>query len=102
TDGGLGISTDGGTTFTNATAANGLGNNLVRGVYATGDTIYAGTDDGVSISTIAVTDGGNGGNGGRGGLIGRGGIGGIGGMGGTSITPGIPNGVNGTNGTNGR
>ena len=37
-------------------------------MYAVADTIYAGTDDGVRISTIAVTAGGNGGSGGRGGI----------------------------------
>ena len=85
-----------------ATTVNGLGADLVRGLYVTGGNLYAATDNGVSISKYPLTAGGNGGNGGRGGLIGRGGIGGTGGTGGTSTTPGIPNGVNGTNGTNGR
>ena len=53
TNGGLSISTDGGTTFTNYTS--GLGNNLVRGVYATDDTIYAATNGGLSISTNGGT-----------------------------------------------
>jgi YVTN family beta-propeller protein len=78
--------------FTNYTTANGLYENTVRGVYAVGDTIYAATGGGVSISEASVTPGGNGGNGGNAGLFGRGGTGGTG---------GIPGGVNGTNGTNG-
>ena len=46
--GGVGISTDGGTTFTNRTIANsGLGDNFVQGVYADGATVYAATDGGV-------------------------------------------------------
>jgi hypothetical protein len=49
TDGGLSISTDGGTTFTNYTS--GLGNNYVAGVFASGSTIYAATLGGLSIST---------------------------------------------------
>ena len=51
TNGGLSISTNGGTTFTNKTVANSLGNNVVRGVYASGSTIYAATYAGLSIST---------------------------------------------------
>ena len=40
------------TTWTNYTTGSGLGNNLVRGVYATGSTIYAATQGGgLSIST---------------------------------------------------
>jgi len=50
-DGGVGISTDGGTTFTHSTIANGLRNNHVTGVYAAGDTVYAATLGGLSIST---------------------------------------------------
>ena len=48
--GGLSISTNGGTTFTNYTTANGLGSNSVRWVYAIGSTIYAATSGGLSIS----------------------------------------------------
>jgi hypothetical protein len=53
--GGVSISTDGGATFTNRTSGpspgNGLGSNVVRGVYAVGSTVYAATSGGVSIST---------------------------------------------------
>jgi hypothetical protein len=49
--GGLGISTNGGTSFTNYTTTSGLGNNTVRSVYASGSSIYAATDGGISIST---------------------------------------------------
>ena len=38
-------------TFTNKTTANGLGNNAVQGVYASGSNIYAATTGGLSIST---------------------------------------------------
>jgi hypothetical protein len=38
-------------TFTNKTTANGLGNNLVNGVFANGCTVYAATQGGFSIST---------------------------------------------------
>jgi hypothetical protein len=51
TDGGLSISTNGGSTFTNKTRANGLGSNNVYGVYAVGSTVYAATAIGLSIST---------------------------------------------------
>lgn len=40
-----------GLTFTNKTTADGLGNNQVSGVYASGNTIYAGTESGLSIAT---------------------------------------------------
>ena len=57
--GGLFISINGGTTFTNYTTANGLRSNVVRGVYATTvgatTTIYAATDSGLSISTNGGT-----------------------------------------------
>ncbi len=43
------------TTFTNKTTANGLGNNVVYGVYAVGSTVYAATDGGLSISTDGGT-----------------------------------------------
>jgi hypothetical protein len=49
--GGLSISIDGGTSFTNKTTANGLGSNDVNGVYVVGNTIYAATTGGLSIST---------------------------------------------------
>jgi hypothetical protein len=39
-----------GLSFTNYTTANGLGDNNVRGVYASGSTIYAATDGGLSIA----------------------------------------------------
>ena len=42
-----------GLSFTNYTTANGLGNNIVYGVYASGSSIYAATDGGLSISTDA-------------------------------------------------
>jgi len=42
-------------TFTNYTTSNGLGNNSVRGVYASGSSIYAATLDGLSISTNGGT-----------------------------------------------
>ena len=37
--------------FTNRTTADGLGHNTVRGVYASGSTVYAATANGLSIST---------------------------------------------------
>jgi hypothetical protein len=55
TIGGLSISTNGGTSFTNYTTTNGLGSNDVRGVYAVGSTIYAATAGGLSISTNGGT-----------------------------------------------
>jgi hypothetical protein len=56
TGGGLSISTDGGTTFTNYTNAdNGLGDDEVKGVYVSGSTIYAATHGGLSISTNGGT-----------------------------------------------
>jgi len=39
------------TSFTNKTIANGLGSNMINSVYFNGNTIYAGTDGGLSIST---------------------------------------------------
>ena len=50
TDGGLSISTNGGSSFTNYTIANGLGSNNVRGVYASGSSIYVATLGGLSIA----------------------------------------------------
>jgi hypothetical protein len=38
-------------TFTNKTTGNGLGSNSVNGVFAVGDTVYAATSNGLSIST---------------------------------------------------
>ncbi len=51
TEGGLSISTDGGSTFTNKTTTHSLGSNTVYGVYAIGTTVYAATTGGLSIST---------------------------------------------------
>jgi hypothetical protein len=51
TQGGLSISTDGGTSFSNKTTTNGLADNFVFGVSAVGSTIYVGTFGGLSIST---------------------------------------------------
>ena len=48
---GYSISSNGGTSYTNYTTANGLGNNQVRGSYASGSAIYVATTGGVSIST---------------------------------------------------
>ncbi|MFM7587427.1 MAG: hypothetical protein ACKO6M_10450, partial [Bacteroidota bacterium] len=53
TGGGLSISTNGGTSFTNYTTANGLGNNSVNGVYASGSTVYAATYGGLSLSSCS-------------------------------------------------
>ena len=53
TTGGLSISTNGGSSFTNYTTTstnNGLGNNVVYGVYASGSNIYAATNGGLSIA----------------------------------------------------
>jgi hypothetical protein len=50
TEGGLSISTDGGTTFTNRTTADGLARNTVFGVAVNGSTVYAATEGGLSIS----------------------------------------------------
>ena len=51
TNGGLSISTDGGTKFTNRTTADGLGDNRVNDVLVNGSTVYAATTGGLSIST---------------------------------------------------
>jgi len=48
TFGGVSVSTDGGSNFTNST--NGLGSTTVQGIYALGSTVYAATGGGVSIS----------------------------------------------------
>jgi hypothetical protein len=50
TDGGLSISTDSGSTWSNKTTADGLGNNTVYSVFASGSNIYAATYGGLSIS----------------------------------------------------
>jgi hypothetical protein len=42
-------------TFTNKTTTDGLGSNDVRGVYANGNTIYAATTNGLSISSNGGT-----------------------------------------------
>ncbi len=59
TGGGLSISTNGGSTFTNKTTTSGLGNNQLRGVYAVSGpnaaTVYAATSNGLSISTDGGT-----------------------------------------------
>ena len=49
--GGLSISTDGGSTFTNYGIANGLGDPMANDVYESGGTIYVATYHGLSIST---------------------------------------------------
>ena len=49
--GGLGISTNGGSSFTNYTTANGLGGDIVPGVYASGSNIYAATNGGLGIAS---------------------------------------------------
>ena len=41
--------------FTNKTTANGLGSNYVRGVYASGSSVYAATNSGLSISSDGGT-----------------------------------------------
>ncbi|MVM31322.1 hypothetical protein GO755_14860 [Spirosoma sp. HMF4905] len=51
TDGGLSISTNGGSSFTNYTTSNNLGSNMVFRVYVVGTKIYAATTNGLSIST---------------------------------------------------
>ena len=55
TGGGLSISTNGGTSFTNYTTANGLGSNFMRGVYASGSSIYVATEGGLSIAQLPST-----------------------------------------------
>ena len=52
TSSGLGISTDGGLSFTNYTPANGLGNNSTTSVFFDGSNIYAGTSGGLSIAAV--------------------------------------------------
>ncbi|MGA1018597.1 MAG: hypothetical protein ACO3YY_11520, partial [Phycisphaerales bacterium] len=49
---------DGGVSWTNYTTANGLGNNVVLGVYASGGTIYAATNGGgLSIANVTAVPG---------------------------------------------
>jgi hypothetical protein len=45
------VSTDLPTTFTNRTTANGLGSDIVNGVYVDGQNVYAATEGGLSISS---------------------------------------------------
>ncbi|MBL6990459.1 MAG: hypothetical protein ISR65_11800 [Bacteriovoracaceae bacterium] len=51
TPNGLSISEDQGQTFTTKTTNNGLGSNLIHSTFVDGTTIYAATDEGLSIST---------------------------------------------------
>ena len=51
TNEGLSISTNGGTSFTTRTAADGLGDNWVHAVFVSGSTVYAAVNGGLSIST---------------------------------------------------
>ena len=44
-----------GLSFTNYTTANGLGSNFMHGVYASGSSIYAATEGGLSIAQLAST-----------------------------------------------
>ncbi len=53
TAGGLSISTNGGTSWSNYTTADGLGSNNVYGVFADGSTVYAATSLGLTISNDA-------------------------------------------------
>ena len=46
---GLALSTNGGKTFTVKTVKDGLNSNVIREVYSSGNTVYAATDDGLSI-----------------------------------------------------
>lgn len=46
--------------FTNLTTGEGLGSNDVRGVYASGGTIYAATGGGLSIATVSAIPGAGG------------------------------------------
>lgn len=53
TNGGLSISTNGGTSFTNYTMSSGLGSNTVAGVYSDGSKVYAATFGGLSFCATA-------------------------------------------------
>ena len=55
TNGGLSVSTNGGTSWTNYTTTNGLASNFTNGVWASGSTIWVGTGSGVSESTDGGT-----------------------------------------------
>lgn len=55
TSGGVGISTDGGVTFSTRTTTQGLGHNMVRSIAVLSGNIYAGTNSGVSVSTNSGT-----------------------------------------------
>ena len=44
-----------GLSFTNYTTANGLGSNFMRGVYASGSSIYVATEGGLSIAQLPPT-----------------------------------------------
>lgn len=46
--------------FTNLTTADGLGSNIVNGVYESGGTIYAATGGGLSIATVSAIPGAGG------------------------------------------
>jgi hypothetical protein len=52
----LSISTDGGASFTNKTTSNGLGGNNVKGIYVSGNKVFAATSGGLSsCSAISCT-----------------------------------------------
>ena len=51
TNGGLSVSTNGGTSWTNYTTAQGLASNSVKGVWVSGTKILAATSAGLSVST---------------------------------------------------
>ena len=42
--------------WTNYTTGSGLANDVVRGVYATGSTVYAATSGGLSVGVVAVPE----------------------------------------------
>lgn len=52
--GGLSISSDGGTTWTNYTTANGLPTNFLRDVYVSDGTVYIGSDQGITLAQLPV------------------------------------------------
>ncbi|MFA6507963.1 MAG: hypothetical protein WCT14_17815, partial [Treponemataceae bacterium] len=51
TAGGISISTNSGTSWTNYTTTQGLGSNTVNGVYGNGTVVFAATNSGLSVST---------------------------------------------------
>jgi len=57
THGGLSISTNGGTAFTNHTTADGLGDDTVNGVYVSGQIIYAATNGGTAFTNYTTANG---------------------------------------------